>query len=124
MSTFANKHGGRRIFALLFDLGDTLMAEESEVKDAEETTLQAGLLPGAAEALRRFKEQSRRENPQHLEEILSDIYRRDLIDSTRMIAPLHPAADAIILNTDGMDVAQVVEKVITLVHVMAAEDPV
>jgi cytidylate kinase len=75
-------------------------------------------------ALRRFKEQSRRENPQPLEEILSDIYRRDLIDSTRMIAPLHPAADAIILNTDGMDVAQVVEKVITLVHVMAAEDPV
>jgi cytidylate kinase len=75
-------------------------------------------------ALRRFKEQSRRENPQSLEEILSDIYRRDLIDSTRMIAPLHPAADAIILNTDGMDVAQVVEKVITLVHVMAAEDPV
>jgi cytidylate kinase len=75
-------------------------------------------------ALRRFKEKSRRENPQPLEEILSDIYRRDLIDSTRMIAPLHPAADAIILNTDGMDVAQVVEKVITLVHVMAAEDPV
>ena len=43
--------------ALLFDLGDTLMIEESEVKDTEETTLRADLIPGAAEALRRFKEQ-------------------------------------------------------------------
>jgi putative hydrolase of the HAD superfamily len=43
--------------ALLFDLGDTLMIEESEVKDAKETTLRADLIPGAAEALRRFKEQ-------------------------------------------------------------------
>ena len=43
--------------ALLFDLGDTLMIEESEVKDAKETTLCADLIPGAAEALRRFKEQ-------------------------------------------------------------------
>jgi FMN phosphatase YigB (HAD superfamily) len=33
------------------------MAEESEVKDAEETTLRADLLPGTAEALRQFKEQ-------------------------------------------------------------------
>ena len=34
--------------ALLFDLGDTIMIEESEVKDAEETTLQADLIPGRA----------------------------------------------------------------------------
>ena len=43
--------------ALLFDLGDTIITEESEVKDAEETTLQADLIPGMAEALRRFKAQ-------------------------------------------------------------------
>jgi FMN phosphatase YigB (HAD superfamily) len=48
-----NRH---RIIALLFDLGDTLMAEESEVKDAEGTTLRADLVPGAAEALRWLKE--------------------------------------------------------------------
>jgi FMN phosphatase YigB (HAD superfamily) len=45
-----------RIVALLFDLGDTLMIEESEVKDAEGTTLWADLIPGAAEALRRFND--------------------------------------------------------------------
>jgi len=46
--------------ALLFDLGDTIMIEESEVKDSEETTLQADLIPGMAEALRRFKAQGLR----------------------------------------------------------------
>lgn len=47
----------RRIVALLFDLGDTLMIEESELKDAEGTTLRADLIPGMAEALRQFKAQ-------------------------------------------------------------------
>ena len=46
--------------ALLFDLGDTIIIEESEVKDAEETTLQADLVPGMAEALRQFKAQGLR----------------------------------------------------------------
>jgi putative hydrolase of the HAD superfamily len=41
--------------ALFFDLGDTLMIEETEVKDAEGTTLRADLVPGAAQAVRRFK---------------------------------------------------------------------
>ena len=41
--------------ALLFDLGDTIMVEESEVKDETLTTLQADLIPGMADALRLFK---------------------------------------------------------------------
>jgi len=41
----------------LFDLGDTLMIEESEVKDAEGTTLRADLIPGVAEAVRGLKDQ-------------------------------------------------------------------
>lgn len=49
-----------RLAALLFDLGDTLLIEESEVKDADETTLQAELLPGAADMLRRFKREGHR----------------------------------------------------------------
>ena len=44
-----------RLAALFFDLGDTLMIEASEVKNAEETTLYADLIPGMAEALRHFK---------------------------------------------------------------------
>jgi putative hydrolase of the HAD superfamily len=44
-----------KLQALLFDLGDTLMLEETEIKDAEETTLQAKLVPGMADALRELK---------------------------------------------------------------------
>lgn len=40
-----------RLRALLFDLGDTIMVEETEVKDADETTLRAELVPGMAEVL-------------------------------------------------------------------------
>ena len=54
MSTRTSLNG---IIALLFDLGDTLMVEESEVKDAGGTTLHADLIPGMAEALRWFKAQ-------------------------------------------------------------------
>jgi FMN phosphatase YigB (HAD superfamily) len=50
------EHSNHSVVALLFDLGDTLMVEESEVKDAEGTTLQADLIPGVAEALHWFKE--------------------------------------------------------------------
>ena len=38
--------------ALFFDLGDTIMIEESEVKDDEGTTQRADLIPGMAGALR------------------------------------------------------------------------
>jgi HAD superfamily hydrolase (TIGR01549 family) len=44
-----------RLKALLFDLGDTLMLEETEVKDAEGTTLRADLAPGMADVVREFK---------------------------------------------------------------------
>jgi FMN phosphatase YigB (HAD superfamily) len=45
----------RHLLALLFDLGDTIMIEETEVKDAAGTTLRADLIPGMAEALLHFK---------------------------------------------------------------------
>jgi putative hydrolase of the HAD superfamily len=40
---------------LLFDLGDTIMDEGTEVKDAAGTTLAAELIPGMADVLRCFK---------------------------------------------------------------------
>lgn len=44
-----------KLVALLFDLGDVIMREETEVKDAELNTLQAQLVEGMAEVLRTFK---------------------------------------------------------------------
>jgi cytidylate kinase len=41
--------------------------------------------------------------------------RRDKMDSNRVIAPLRPAADAVIVNTDGLDVCQVLKQVKALI---------
>ena len=43
------------IQAILFDLGDTIMEEKSEVKDAGGTTLSAALIPGMADVLRTLR---------------------------------------------------------------------
>jgi putative hydrolase of the HAD superfamily len=43
------------LLALLFDLGDTLMIEETEVKDVEGTTQRADLIPGMEDALHTLK---------------------------------------------------------------------
>lgn len=45
----AAERRSRRVWAVLFDLGDTLMVEASEQKDAELTTQRADLFEGAAE---------------------------------------------------------------------------
>ena len=46
--------------ALLFDLGDTIMLEETEIIDDDGTTLRAELVLGMAEALGQFKAQGHR----------------------------------------------------------------
>lgn len=42
--------------------------------------------------------------------VLADLRRRDQYDSTREVAPLRPAADAVIVDTTPLTVEQVVEK--------------
>ncbi|MBR4370030.1 MAG: (d)CMP kinase, partial [Victivallales bacterium] len=42
----------------------------------------------------------------------AQIAMRDQIDSTREIAPLKPAPDALIINTDNMTPDEVVDKII------------
>jgi cytidylate kinase len=47
-------------------------------------------------------------------DIGSEILRRDAIDSGREASPLRAAEDAIVINTDGLSQAQVVERVVAL----------
>ncbi|MCJ7548729.1 MAG: HAD family hydrolase [Anaerolineae bacterium] len=47
----------RALLALCFDLGDTIMDEGTELKDAAGTTLEADLIPGMAHLLRELKTQ-------------------------------------------------------------------
>ncbi len=66
-------------------------------------------------ARRRFDEVSRRGQEMSYEEILEAMKRRDRMDSSRVIAPLRPAADAVIVYTDGLDICQVLKQVKKLI---------
>ncbi|MFC2063738.1 (d)CMP kinase [Chloroflexota bacterium] len=45
------------------------------------------------------------------EKVLAGVKERDSIDSTRDVAPLKPARDAVIINSDDLDIMQVLEVV-------------
>ena len=47
-------------------------------------------------------------------EVLAAIMRRDEIDSTREASPLHPADDAVLLDSSALDAAEVVARVCAL----------
>jgi CMP/dCMP kinase len=65
-------------------------------------------------ARRRFAEVQSRGEKTKYEEILFSIRRRDAIDSSRVVAPLKPAEDAMILNSDGKTITQVVDEAMSL----------
>jgi CMP/dCMP kinase len=67
-------------------------------------------------ARRRTEEVRLRGGSADYDQILEAMRRRDQIDSTRAIAPLKPAVDAVLVNTDGLDIEAVVEKVMALVE--------
>ncbi|MBL8080778.1 MAG: (d)CMP kinase [Anaerolineales bacterium] len=65
-------------------------------------------------ARRRYDELMARNEPANYDEILKKVIERDHIDSTRAVAPLRAADDAILIDSDKMDVEQVFNKVIAL----------
>lgn len=62
-------------------------------------------------ARRRFMEVSQRGGTQTYEEILAGLRKRDQIDSTRAVAPLCAAEDAVRINSDGLSIAEVLQLV-------------
>lgn len=62
-------------------------------------------------ARRRYEELRGRGQPAVYEKILAAMRQRDQIDSTRQVAPLRPANDAIILDSDNLNAEQVLEQV-------------
>jgi cytidylate kinase len=66
-------------------------------------------------AQRRFEELQARGDKTTLAEVLKSLKQRDEFDSHRAVAPLRPAEDAIILNSDGMKVEDVLAKALGLV---------
>jgi len=65
-------------------------------------------------ARRRWEQMRARGEQVSYEEVLRAQRERDARDSSRALAPLRPAPDAVQLNTDGMSVQQVVARVLEL----------
>ncbi len=57
-------------------------------------------------ARRRFEELRARGETASFEKVLDDLKKRDERDSTRKLAPLRPAKDAVLLDTSELDVEQ------------------
>jgi cytidylate kinase len=74
-------------------------------------------------ARRRHSELRARGDPATFEEVLADQGRRDLDDSTRAVAPLKPAADAVLLDTSALGLDEVVEALARAVRARLAERP-
>ncbi|MEW6180180.1 MAG: (d)CMP kinase [Chloroflexota bacterium] len=69
-------------------------------------------------AKRRYRELVERGERITYEEVLQGLKRRDQIDSSRAIAPLKAAEDAIVLNTDDMSVEEVLKRVFQICGVV------
>jgi CMP/dCMP kinase len=67
-------------------------------------------------ARRRFVEMQQRGEVTPYADILASMRKRDEVDSTRIVAPLKPAEDAIQIDTDGLSIDQVVEEILKIIR--------
>jgi len=65
-------------------------------------------------ARRRYKQLKDKGLTVNIAGLSQEIRERDLRDSSRPVAPLRPAADAVILDSTGLTIEQVVDAVLTL----------
>jgi len=103
---FAGQPGGAVLDGR--DIG-TVIAPGADVKLFVTATAEA-------RAQRRVRELLERGMPAHYEDVLADIRARDTRDSSRDVAPLKPAPDAIILDTSDLDREAAIEEAIRLVE--------
>jgi cytidylate kinase len=73
--------------------------------------------PVETRARRRFEEVSARGETRGYAEVLANLRERDRIDSSRAVAPLRPADDAIVLDTTDLSVDAVLAEIEQLVAV-------
>jgi cytidylate kinase len=65
-------------------------------------------------ALRRYKQLKDKGSDVSLAALSREITERDLRDSTRTVAPLKPAPDADVIDSTGLTIEQVVDRVMDL----------
>ncbi|MBX3002740.1 MAG: (d)CMP kinase [Anaerolineales bacterium] len=72
-------------------------------------------------ARRRFEELQARGDSTPYADVLESLKQRDAYDTSRAVAPLRAAADAITLVSDGMQASEVLEEALALVRTRQAE---
>lgn len=81
-----------------------------------DATLKVFLTASSKErAERRYKQLIAKGIDVNIDVLLADIKARDERDSSRSVAPLRPADDAVILDTSGVSIQQVLDKVLKLI---------
>ena len=88
------------------DIG-TVVLPEAEVKIYLDASVEE-------RARRRHAERLQRGEDSSYEAILNAMKQRDLVDSTREVAPLRPADDAIVLDSDHLDADKVLAEIMTI----------
>jgi cytidylate kinase len=89
------------------DIG-TVVLPEAEIKIYLDASVEV-------RARRRYTEVIQRGGSASFDDILAAMKRRDQIDSTRAVAPLRAADDAIQINTDQMGIEEVVDRIKSLI---------
>ena len=67
-------------------------------------------------ARRRYAELSALGMDLNEEDVLHDLSRRDRIDSERSVSPLRPSEDAVAIDTDGLTLEEVVQRLAELIE--------
>ena len=69
-----------------------------------------------ARARRRYEERQSRGEDVDYEEILESMRIRDRIDSSRDVAPLHPAEDAVIIDSTELSIDETIARALELIE--------
>lgn len=74
-------------------------------------------------ARRRYQELQAKGQDVDLPTTLQEVQQRDQRDEQRVVAPLKPAADAVILDTSSLSAEQVADQIVALVEARAQNQP-
>lgn len=67
-------------------------------------------------AKRRYDENVSKGIPTSMEDVIADVRKRDYIDSHRAFAPLKPAEDSVSLDTSDLNIEEVVDAILNIIH--------
>ena len=109
----------------MVDLQRAMAASKSVVMDGRD--IGTYVLPNAevkifqiasveCRAKRRYDENVSKGIPTSFEDVVADVEKRDYIDSHRAFAPLKPAEDSVELATSPLNIEEVVDAILAIIH--------